>query len=94
MLNIKHTPAPWHIEYSRKEILISSPSWGAFIKCYRHPIIPPEQSEANATLVSIAPELLQSLAEILEDMGVDLTKPEGYSRKVQNAINLVKIMTV
>jgi multidrug efflux pump subunit AcrA (membrane-fusion protein) len=85
-MTTKHTPGPWHIESWRA-------SWGPTLAVYP-PEFPREGSrvpvaievaDANARLISAAPDMLKALEFVLADLNSTLD-PETASI-IRNTIN-------
>jgi hypothetical protein len=77
-----YTPAPWTVDgLVTKDLDVISPDGRiAMIDCDG---IDPDTLEANARLISASPELLNSLQELVEYLGVDVDN--GLDELLTNA---------
>lgn len=98
MNDTKHTPGPWEIQgpkiqedfgdqtywaisTSKPEIKSGTYKMPGFY--YPHSVQTTEESEANAKLISAAPELLENLTRIIdriEENGMQANFPSAYER--------------
>ena len=60
-----HTPGPWH---SHGSIVYNAAGWAICNAIIYHGNFGQAETQANATLISAAPELLEALKACLEDL--------------------------
>jgi hypothetical protein len=78
----KHTPAPWLIDSQSKFQLCITNSDGRKAICFLPIML--EETEANIKLIAAAPELLEALQNVRQNMTAHI--PEKVFDLVDNAI--------
>lgn len=87
---MRHTKAPWTYFHNHE----GDYTIFAGIDPDKETTICFTTEEADAQLISAAPELLGCLIERLEEIGVDpFGDTDGYSRKIQKALEAIKKAT-
>ena len=92
---MKHTPGPWEIDYidGNGQIVIRGKDY-EIATCWHHCVGSIEKEMyANANLMIAAPELFESLEELLKeaiDEHYESTDPDGLLKKARTAIAKAK----
>ncbi len=87
-MDAKHTPGPWHAGGFGNTIIYAADGWAvADVKVYHDRHNGYEEMQANASLISAAPELLDALESFLRAPSVGSGGP-GSSTIVVQEFNL------
>lgn len=81
MTEAKHTPGPWVVFYKAKydEWHVSVPAFGMKLALFPDGIRT-ENHEADARLIASAPDLLEALQRIMEDMDSEFGTDYDYNK--------------
>lgn len=95
---IEYTKGPWKLEKRKKQTWVSGFGWQGLAKVFTclegsHPNDKcNDLGKANAKLIVVAPELLESLKECLETLTHDTTQDQ-HDLAIQNAYRTIQKAT-